>query len=85
VLAIAELPPLAEVPPGAYAADFRSVRANGTSNLGRAWSIQLDRADASKHSIVRDGPYRWIRHPIYAGAMIETLGLALPQPRRFEG
>ena len=54
-----------------------ALRMSALRSLGAAWSIQLDRADARVHSVVRGGPYRWIRHPIYLGAILETVGIAL--------
>ena len=29
------------------------------------------------HQLVTHGPYRWVRHPLYAGALLEFLSLAL--------
>ena len=29
------------------------------------------------HQLVTHGPYRWVRHPLYAGALLEILSLAL--------
>lgn len=29
------------------------------------------------HSLVRDGPYRWVRHPIYSGLLLAVLGTAV--------
>lgn len=37
----------------------------------REWSIRDD------HRIVRDGPYRWLRHPSYTGALATFYGFAL--------
>lgn len=54
-----------------------ALRVTALRSLGAGWSIQLDQAGAQGNSIVRTGPYRWIRHPIYLGAMLETVGLAL--------
>jgi protein-S-isoprenylcysteine O-methyltransferase Ste14 len=31
----------------------------------------------SGHELVRSGPYRWIRHPIYTGGLLGLLGTAL--------
>jgi protein-S-isoprenylcysteine O-methyltransferase Ste14 len=45
--------------------------------LGAAWAIHLDRNDAPGGTLIRTGPYRLVRHPIYAGAMIDALGVAL--------
>ena len=43
--------------------------------LGRFFSrtIQIEEA----HKIIRDGPYRWIRHPAYTGMILIYLGIAL--------
>jgi protein-S-isoprenylcysteine O-methyltransferase Ste14 len=45
--------------------------------LGKSWSIQLDQARPSALTLVRSGPYRYIRHPIYLGAALDALGVAL--------
>lgn len=29
------------------------------------------------HVVVRDGPYRWVRHPAYAGGFLSSVGFAL--------
>jgi protein-S-isoprenylcysteine O-methyltransferase Ste14 len=43
--------------------------------LGRNWSaIVTIRKD---HSLVRTGPYRWVRHPIYSGLLLAMLGTAI--------
>ena len=43
--------------------------------LGANWSAQVSiRAD---HELIRTGPYRWIRHPIYTGMLIGLAGTAL--------
>ena len=54
--------------------------------LFRWWSIHVlgryftvDVAIASDHRIIRNGPYRWLRHPSYTGALTSFLGLALCQ------
>jgi len=43
--------------------------------LGGNWSgtVTIKR----DHTIVRSGPYRWIRHPIYTGLLTATLGTML--------
>lgn len=43
--------------------------------LGRAYSPRADHSDGS--SLVRDGPYRWIRHPIYLAAILWVAGWPL--------
>jgi methyltransferase len=42
--------------------------------LGRAWNARG--AVSTTQTIVRTGPYRWIRHPNYLGVLLE--GIALP-------
>jgi protein-S-isoprenylcysteine O-methyltransferase Ste14 len=43
--------------------------------LGGNWSssvtVKID------HELVRSGPYRWVRHPIYSGMILGMLGTAL--------
>jgi protein-S-isoprenylcysteine O-methyltransferase Ste14 len=43
--------------------------------LGSNWSgtvtVKVD------HKLVRSGPYRWVRHPIYSGMILGLLGTAL--------
>jgi|SRR5688500_13045016 protein-S-isoprenylcysteine O-methyltransferase len=43
--------------------------------LGRFFTVNV--AIHSGHEIIDTGPYRYIRHPSYAGAMLAFLGLAL--------
>ena len=44
-------------------------------NLGRNWSdrvvLKVD------HELIRGGPYRYLRHPIYAGVLLAVAGTAL--------
>lgn len=43
--------------------------------LGTNWSGSVQvKAD---HALVRSGPYRWVRHPIYTGLLAAFLGSAL--------
>lgn len=44
-------------------------------HLGRNWSAAP--AVKEKHELVTSGPYRFVRHPIYTGALIAVLGTAL--------
>jgi len=46
--------------------------------LGGNWSgsVTLKR----EHEIIRSGPYRWIRHPIYTGLLLAFVGSALARP-----
>ena len=52
--------------------------------LFRGWAIRVlaqfftvDVAIRNDHRIVRDGPYRWLRHPSYTGALATFYGFAL--------
>jgi protein-S-isoprenylcysteine O-methyltransferase Ste14 len=43
--------------------------------LGRNWSsVAAVKVD---HELVTGGPYRWVRHPIYAGLLLAFVGTAL--------
>ena len=50
----------------------------------RAWAVRtlaelftVDVAIQQGHRLVRDGPYRWLRHPSYTGSLLTFLGFAL--------
>jgi len=43
--------------------------------LGRNWSATVTVKE--NHSFVERGPYRLVRHPIYAGCLLATLGTAV--------
>lgn len=43
--------------------------------LGDNWSGRVTLK--SGHELVRSGPYRWVRHPVYMGALLALLGSAL--------
>jgi protein-S-isoprenylcysteine O-methyltransferase Ste14 len=47
----------------------------GRKALGDNWSGRV--TVKRDHELVRTGPYRWVRHPIYAGALLALLGSAL--------
>jgi protein-S-isoprenylcysteine O-methyltransferase Ste14 len=44
-------------------------------SLGRLWSGTVTLKEG--HRVVRTGPYRFVRHPIYTGALIAVLGPVL--------
>ncbi|HTV77799.1 MAG TPA: isoprenylcysteine carboxylmethyltransferase family protein [Steroidobacteraceae bacterium] len=44
-------------------------------HLGRFFTVNV--AIAQDHRIIDTGPYRWLRHPSYTGALVAFLGLAL--------
>jgi protein-S-isoprenylcysteine O-methyltransferase Ste14 len=43
-------------------------------HLGRNWSAAVTVKE--DHALIRTGPYRWVRHPIYTGALLALLGTA---------
>jgi protein-S-isoprenylcysteine O-methyltransferase len=43
--------------------------------LGRFFTVNV--AIAADHQLIDTGPYRWLRHPSYTGALLAFLGLAL--------
>jgi len=43
--------------------------------LGREWSVRLRVREGG--ALVTEGPYRWIRHPMYSAALLWALGLTL--------
>ncbi len=47
--------------------------------LGRNWSanVTLKR----DHELIRSGPYRWVRNPIYTGMIVAIIGSALARGR----
>ncbi len=49
-----------------------AVRAAAVRALGRMWSVHIE--IRKEHELVKDGPFRWIRHPIYLGAILELVG-----------
>jgi protein-S-isoprenylcysteine O-methyltransferase Ste14 len=44
-------------------------------HLGRNWGMPMTRKDEPE--IVTSGPYRFIRHPVYSGILLATIGTAL--------
>lgn len=45
--------------------------------LGAAFTPYVDRAAASKPALVRAGPYRLVRHPLYTAGFLLTSGASL--------
>lgn len=45
--------------------------------LGSNWSAAVQVKDG--HQLVRNGPYRFVRHPIYTGVLVAFLGTVLAQ------
>ncbi|HLX35594.1 MAG TPA: isoprenylcysteine carboxylmethyltransferase family protein [Candidatus Limnocylindrales bacterium] len=46
-------------------------------SLGRAGSFTAVPRPRSDGSLVSDGPYRWVRHPVYFGLIVIGLGVAI--------
>jgi len=44
-------------------------------SLGSNWSGAVTLKD--DHQLIRQGPYRWIRHPIYTGILMGMIGTAM--------
>ena len=44
-------------------------------HLGRNWSGEV--TVKQNHTLIRSGPYRVVRHPIYSGVLLALLGTAL--------
>lgn len=45
------------------------------AHLGRNWSGEV--MVKIGHTLITSGPYRWVRHPIYAGMTLALIGTAL--------
>lgn len=43
--------------------------------IGQYWSARVTLKEG--HRLIRSGPYRWIRHPIYTGMLVASAGTAL--------
>jgi protein-S-isoprenylcysteine O-methyltransferase Ste14 len=43
--------------------------------LGRQWSGRVEVKEEKR--LVRSGPYRWVRHPIYSGVLLAIAGSAV--------
>lgn len=44
--------------------------------LGRQWAVHLDEKLSDRH-LITDGPYRWVRHPLYLAACLEAAAIPL--------
>jgi protein-S-isoprenylcysteine O-methyltransferase Ste14 len=69
---------------GAPAGLGRQYAADVLLTAGTAWSVWSLRylgrnlsLFAQARELVDGGPYRWIRHPLYAGEIVSSLGLAI--------
>jgi protein-S-isoprenylcysteine O-methyltransferase Ste14 len=43
--------------------------------LGRNWSLSVQKKE--NHELIANGPYQWVRHPIYTGLLLLFTGTAL--------
>lgn len=51
------------------------LRAWGIRTLGKYFSVHIEIKD--NHELVESGPYRFIRHPAYAGNILQAIGIPL--------
>lgn len=47
----------------------------GSHHLGTNLTVTI--STITGHRLVTSGPFRWVRHPLYAGGMLESLGVCL--------
>lgn len=47
----------------------------GMHHLGKNLTISI--STRAGHALVKSGPFRWIRHPLYTGGMVESAGVCL--------
>ena len=48
-----------------------AIRRSAIRALGRFWSLHVEIRET--HQIVREGPFRWVRHPVYFSMILELL------------
>jgi len=58
-----------------------AVRRRAIAALGRFWSLQVE--IRTEHEFVRNGPFRFMRHPAYFSMVLELVALALICNARF--
>ncbi len=44
-------------------------------DLGKYFSVHIEIKD--RHELIESGPYRFIRHPAYAGNLLQAVGIPL--------
>lgn len=44
-------------------------------HIGENVTISIETKE--DHTLITTGPYRWVRHPLYAGGMVESVGVCL--------
>jgi protein-S-isoprenylcysteine O-methyltransferase Ste14 len=55
----------------------------GFRTLGRHFAFNVSPQEGS--NLVRSGPYRWVRHPLYTAFLIEAVGISLVMASWFVG
>jgi len=56
------------------------IRYWAVKTLGNQWAIHAvgeSKIQSEKHILIKNGPYKYIRHPIYLGTILELTGIAL--------
>jgi protein-S-isoprenylcysteine O-methyltransferase Ste14 len=51
------------------------LRAYATRTLGRSFTLEV--MTRPEQVVIDSGPYRWIRHPAYAGSLLTVLGILI--------
>jgi protein-S-isoprenylcysteine O-methyltransferase Ste14 len=51
------------------------IRRRAIAALGRFWSLHVEIREG--HEFVKDGPFRWMRHPTYFSMLLELLAVTL--------
>jgi protein-S-isoprenylcysteine O-methyltransferase Ste14 len=51
------------------------IRRRAIAALGRFWSLHVEIRE--EHQFVKDGPFRWMRHPTYFSMLLELLAVTL--------
>jgi len=57
-----------------------SLRLRGMRSLDKQWKVHImgkDKLQLSTRYLIRQGPYKYIRHPMYLGAFAEGVGIPL--------
>ncbi len=51
------------------------IRRRAIAALGRFWSLHVEIRE--EHRFVKDGPFRWVRHPTYFSMLLELVSVTL--------
>lgn len=58
-----------------------AIRRAAIRALGRFWSLHVE--IRQEHQLVREGPFRWVRHPTYLSMILELAAIGLLLQSRF--